>query len=147
MLCQDVAPAFAIFRVPGLMQDRAEQSYVQTRLFPKLRDEAKAHGMVLLTPGRSAPTSCFRACRSIRCDTLRSLNLWQSGPRSHLGGFTRAMGMHRCRCRSPTRARRTKDGKTDGFVAIPSAIFGFQWFSKQVYLPSCRSRRCTAARS
>src|SRR4051812_49315438 len=33
-VCQEVAPSFKVFRIPGLIQDRGEISYVLTRLLP-----------------------------------------------------------------------------------------------------------------
>jgi TRAP-type C4-dicarboxylate transport system substrate-binding protein len=30
--------------------------------------------------------------------------------------------------------RAYEDGRTDGFIAIPSAIFGYQWFTRRLYL-------------
>jgi TRAP-type C4-dicarboxylate transport system substrate-binding protein len=31
-------------------------------------------------------------------------------------------------------ARAFENGRTDGFIAIPSAVFGFQWFSRKLYM-------------
>lgn len=134
MLCQDVAPAFGIFRVPGLMQDRAEQSYVQTRLFPTLREQAKAHGMILLTIGSLGSDVVLSRVPIDSLETLRRLKLWVWDLDRTSVAFTRAMGMHPVPLPVTDAGKAYENGKTDGFLAIPSAIFGFQWFSKQVYL-------------
>jgi TRAP-type C4-dicarboxylate transport system substrate-binding protein len=44
------------------------------------------------------------------------------------------MGLHPVALPVGEAGRAYEEGKTDGFIAIPSAIFGFQWFSRRVYL-------------
>ena len=94
MLCQEVAPAFAVFRIPGLVQDRSEESYVQTRLFPTLREQARAHGMVLLTTGSLGTDVVLSRVPIDSMDTLRRLKLWQWDLDRTSVVFTRAMGLH-----------------------------------------------------
>jgi TRAP-type C4-dicarboxylate transport system substrate-binding protein len=134
MLCQDVSPAFSIFRVPGLMQDRAEQSYVQTRLFPTMREEARAHGMILLTTGSLGSDVVLSRVPIDSLETLKKLHLWMWDLDRTSVAFARAMGMHPVALPVGDAGKAYEEGKTDGFVAIPSAIFGFQWFSQRIYL-------------
>jgi TRAP-type C4-dicarboxylate transport system substrate-binding protein len=134
MLCQDVSPAFAVFRIPGLMQDRAEESYVQTRLFPTMREEARAHGMILLTTGSLGADVVLSRVPIDSLEALRKLRLWVWDLDRTQVAFTRAMGMQTIPMPVNDAGRAYEEGKTDGFVAIPSAIFGFQWFSRKVYL-------------
>jgi TRAP-type transport system periplasmic protein len=134
MLCQEVAPAFAIFRIPGLIQDRAEASYVQTRLFPTLREQARAHGMVLLTMGSLGSDVVLSRVPIDSLETLRSLKLWIWQLDQTSVEFARAMGLHPIALPVNEAGRAYEEGRTDGFIAIPSAIFGFQWFSRKVYL-------------
>jgi TRAP-type transport system periplasmic protein len=134
ILCQEVAPAFAIFRVPGLVQDRAEESYVQTRLLPTLRQQARAHGTVLLATGSLGTDVVLSRVPIDSLETLRKLRLWQWDLDQTSVAFTRAMGMHPVPMPVNDAGRAYEEGKTDGFIAIPSAIFGFQWFSRQVYM-------------
>jgi len=134
MLCQDVAPGFSIFRVPGLMQDRAEQGYVQTRLLPTLREEAHAHGMILLTTGSLGSDVVLSRVPIDSLETLKKLHLWIWDLDRTSVAFARAMGMHPVALPVGEAGKAYEEGKTDGFVAIPSAIFGFQWFSQRIYL-------------
>jgi TRAP-type C4-dicarboxylate transport system substrate-binding protein len=134
MLCQDVAPAFAVFRIPGLMQDRAEEAYVQTRLFPTLREEARAHGFILLTTGSLGADVVLSRVPIDSLETLRKLKLWVWELDKTSVAFTRAMGMQIVPLPVTDAGKAYEDAKSDGFVAIPSAIFGFQWFSRKVYL-------------
>jgi TRAP-type C4-dicarboxylate transport system substrate-binding protein len=134
MLCQDVAPAFAIFRIPGLVQDRNEESYVQTRLFPTLREQARAHGMVLLTTGSLGTDVVLSRVPIDSMDTLRKLRLWQWDLDRTSVALSRAMGIHSVPLPVVDAGKAYENGETDGFIAVPSAVFGFQWFSRQVYM-------------
>ncbi|MCU1276752.1 MAG: periplasmic C4-dicarboxylate binding protein DctP [bacterium] len=134
MLCQEVAPAFAVFRIPGLVQDRAEESYVQTRLLPTLRKQARANGMVLLTTGSLGTDVVLSRVPIDSLDGLRKLRIWQWDLDLTSIAFTRAIGMHPVPLPVTDAGRAYEEGKTDGFLAIPSAIFGFQWFSQRVYM-------------
>ena len=134
MLCQEVAPGFAVFRVPGLVQDRAESAYVSTRLFPKLREEARAHGMVLLNIGSLGTDVVLSRVPIDSMETLRKLKLWQWDLDRTSVSFTRAMGMSPVPMPVADAGRAYENGDTDGFIAVPSAVFGFQWFSRKLYL-------------
>ena len=134
MLCQEVAPAFAVFRIPGLVQDRSEEAYVQTRIFPTLREQARAHGMVLLTTGSLGTDVVLSRVPIDSMETLRRLKLWQWDLDRTSVAFTRAMGLHPVALPVTEAGKAYEDGQTEGFIAVPSAVFGFQWFSRQVYM-------------
>ena len=130
MLCQEIAPAFAVFRIPGLVQDRAEEGYVETRLFPTLREQARVHGMVLLALGLARQRRRVVA-RAHRLDgDAAPARLWQWELDQTSVAFARAMGLNVVPLPVGDAGRAYEDGRTDGFIAIPSAIFGFQWFSR-----------------
>ena len=134
ILCQEVAPAFAVFRIPGLVQDRAEESYVETRLLPTLREQARGNGMVLLATGSLGADVVLSRVPIDSFETLRKLRLWQWELDRTSVAFTQAMGMHPVPLPVSDAGRAYEEAKTDGFIAIPSAIFGYQWFSRRVYL-------------
>ncbi|HWE30189.1 MAG TPA: TRAP transporter substrate-binding protein DctP, partial [Polyangia bacterium] len=134
MLCQEVAPGYAVFRVAGLLQDRAESSYVMTRLFPMLREQARAHGMRLLTSGSLGSDVVLSRVPIDSMETLRSLKLWQWDLDQTSVALARAMGLHSVPLPVNDAGRAYEDGRTDGFIAIPSAIFGYQWFTRRLYL-------------
>lgn len=134
MLCQQVAPAYAIFRVAGLLQDYGESSYVMTRLFPLLREQARAHGMRLLTSGSLGSDVVLSRVPIDSMETLRSLKLWQWDLDSTSIAIARAMGIQSVPLPVVDAGPAYEQGRTDGFIAIPSAIFGFQWFTRRLYL-------------
>jgi TRAP-type C4-dicarboxylate transport system substrate-binding protein len=134
MLCQDVAPGFGVFRIAGLVQDRAEISYVQTRLFPTLREQARAHGMVLLTLGALGSDVVLSRVPIDSMETLRKLKLWQWDLDRTSVAMARAMGLTSVPLPVADAGKAYEDGVTDGFIAVPSAVFGYQWFSRKVYL-------------
>ena len=134
MLCQEVAPAFAVFRIPGLVQDRDEERYVQTRLFPTMREQARHNGMVLLTTGSLGNDVFLSRVPIDSMETLRKLRLWQWELDRTAVAFTRAMGMQPVTLPVNDAGKAYENGQTDGFIAVPSAVFGFQWFSRKVYM-------------
>ena len=111
MLCQDGrarrSPSFA-FR--GCLQDRAESSYVMTRLFPLLREQAAAHGMRLLTTGSLGSDVVLSRVPIDSMETLRSAQAVGLGSRSDVGrrGHARDGAATRCRCPSTKPGARTK---------------------------------------
>ena len=140
MLCQEVAPAFAVFRIPGLVQDRDEERYVQTRLFPTMREQARHNGMVLLTTGSLGNDVFLSRVPIDSMETLRKLRLWQWELDRTAVAFTRAMGMQPVTLPVNDAGKAYENGQTDGFIAVPSAVFGFQWFSRKVYMSAAAVR-------
>ncbi|HEX8950691.1 MAG TPA: TRAP transporter substrate-binding protein DctP [Polyangia bacterium] len=134
MLCQEVAPAFAVFRVPGLMQNRAEEAFVANRLLPTLQEQARAHGMVLLAMASMGSDVVLSNVPIDSLETLRKLHLWLWDLDRTLVTFAQAMGLHPVPLPVNDAGRAYEEGKTEGFIAIPSAVFGFQWFSRKLYL-------------
>ncbi|HEY2745758.1 MAG TPA: TRAP transporter substrate-binding protein DctP [Polyangia bacterium] len=132
--CQDVAPAFRVLRIPGLVTDRAEASFVANRLLPTMREQARAHGVVLLA---TAPLGRDVVVSRVPIDsfaTLRRLKLWQWDLEPAAVAFSRAMGLDIVPLPVAEAGSAYEAGRTDGFIAIPSAIFGFQWFARRLYL-------------
>ena len=134
MLCRQVAPAFAVLRVPGLVQNREEGAYVMTRLLPTLRAQARAHGMVLLTVANIGTDVVFSRVPVDSLETLRKLKLWQWALDNVAVRYSRAMGLHPVPLPITDAGRAYEAGETDGFIAVPTAVFGFQWFTRQLYL-------------
>ena len=134
IMCQNVAPSLRVMRIPGMIQDPGEGSFVLTRLFPTLRAEARARGFALLAftwLGRDvvlsrAPVDGMAA--------LRRLRLWQWSLEPALIAYSRAMGLDVVPLAIGDAGRAYEDGRIDGFVAIPAAILGFQWYARRMYL-------------
>ena len=134
MLCQELVPSFVIYRIPGLVQNRAEVNYVTTRLFPRMQKEARQHGMILLTTGSLGTDVVLSRVPIDSMEALRKLKLWQWDLDRTSVAFARAMGIQSVPLPVNEAGRAYEEGRTDGFIAIPSAIFGFQWFSRQLYM-------------
>jgi TRAP-type C4-dicarboxylate transport system substrate-binding protein len=133
-VCQEVAPSFRVFRIPGLIQDRGEINYVLTRLLPSLQAEARAHGTVLLASASMGRDVVLSRVPIDSMATLRRLELWQWDLESVTVAYSRAMGLHIVPLPVAAAGRAYEEGRTDGFIAIPTAIFGFQWFTQRLYL-------------
>jgi TRAP-type C4-dicarboxylate transport system substrate-binding protein len=134
ILCQNVAPSLRVMRIPGLIQDSNEGSFVLTRLLQTLRGEARARGFTLLAftwLGRDVVLS-RRPIDSM--DALRRLRLWQWSLEPALIAYSRAMGLDVVPLAIGDAGRAYEDGRIDGFVAIPAAILGFQWYARRMYL-------------
>jgi len=134
IMCQNVTPSLRVMRIPGLIQDSAEGSFVLTRLFSALRAEARARGFVLLAftwLGRDvvlsrAPIDSMQA--------LRRLRVWQWSLEPALIAYSRAMGLDVVPLAIGAAGRAYEEGQIDGYVAIPAAILGFQWYARRMYL-------------
>lgn len=133
-LCAEVAPSVRVFRIPGLVQDRGETRHVLTRLLPTMQEEARSHGMVLLTVVTIGRDMVLSREPITTMETLRRLRLWQWDLERTTIAYSRAMGLHIVPLPIADAGRAYEEGHTDGFIAAPTAAFGFQWFTKGLYL-------------
>jgi len=121
-------------RIPGLIQNPEEGVFVVSRLLSTIQAEARARGFVLLATtwlGRDVvlsrkPVDGF--------ETLERLKLWQWSLEPALIEYSRAMGLDIAPLPINDAARAYEDGRIDGYVAIPAAILGFQWYARRMYL-------------
>jgi TRAP-type C4-dicarboxylate transport system substrate-binding protein len=132
--CQQQSPSIAIFRIPGLITDRHEANHVLTRLMPTMREEARRHGMVLLSAALLGHDvlATRRPVESLA--DLKKLKLWQWDLDHAAVTYLRAMGLTIAAMPVGNAAAAYERGEIDGFVAIPSAIMAYQWFTKQLFL-------------
>jgi TRAP-type C4-dicarboxylate transport system substrate-binding protein len=134
MLCQRVMPSMRVLRMRGLFQSRDEALHVVNALGPTLRGEARAAGLEMMAfavlgvdvPFLSKPVSSLAE--------LSKLRLWQWDLDPVGIGSTRAFGLKVVPLPVGDAGRALEDGRIDGFVAIPSAILGFQWHVRAHYL-------------
>jgi TRAP-type C4-dicarboxylate transport system substrate-binding protein len=133
-MCQNVAPSLRVMRIPGLIQDFNEGSFVLTRLFPMLRGEARARGFVLLAFTWLGQDVVLSRAPIDSMEALRRLRLWQWSLEPALIAYSRAMGLSVVPLAIGEAGRAYEDGKIDGYVAIPAAILGFQWYARRMYL-------------
>jgi TRAP-type C4-dicarboxylate transport system substrate-binding protein len=134
IMCQNVAPSLRVMRIPGLIQDEDEGSFVLTRLFPTVQAEARARGFAMLAFTWLGRDVVLSRAPIDGLDALRRLRLWQWSLESALTAYSRAMGMNVVPLPIGDAGRAYEDGRIDGFVAIPAAILGFQWYARRMYL-------------
>jgi TRAP-type C4-dicarboxylate transport system substrate-binding protein len=101
---------------------------------PLLREQAAAHGMRLLTSGSLGSDVVLSRVPIDSIETLRKLKLWVWDLDQTTVAFSRAMGLDVVPLPVGEAGKAYEERRTDGFIAIPSAIFGFQWFTRQLYL-------------
>lgn len=133
-VCQEVAPAFLALRIPGLLMSRDEASYVANRLMPRFREQARAHGAVLLSIAPLGRDVVLSRTPIDSLEALRRLKLWQWDIEPATIAYSRAMGLQILPLPVGDAGQAYEAGKIDGFIAIPSAIFGFQWFARRIFL-------------
>lgn len=133
-VCQEVSQVFRVVRVPGLMLDRGEAAYVVNRMLPTIRDEARAHGVVLLAVADLGHDVVASRVPIDSLEALRRLKLWQWELEPVTIAYSRAMGLAVVPMPVADAGRAYEDGRIDGFIAIPSAIIAFQWFARRMYL-------------
>jgi TRAP-type C4-dicarboxylate transport system substrate-binding protein len=134
MLCQQVSPSYSVFRVPGVLLDRAEVNYILSRLRTALRQEARQHGMVLLGEAALGIDAVATRTPVRNLAELRKLKLWQWDIDKVSVAYLRAMGLQVVPLPVGEALRAYEEGRIDGFVAIPSAVFGYQWFAHHLAL-------------
>jgi TRAP-type C4-dicarboxylate transport system substrate-binding protein len=139
MLCEEIAPALKVLRLPGMFESRDEAREVVTHLLPTMESEARASGFLLLGAVGLGPDVFFTREPVRTLAELRRLRLWRWDVDT-VGILTaRDMGMRI----APTpvyEARRAYDsGALDGFMASPSSALAFQWWSSARYLTDLHS--------
>ena len=67
-------------------------------------------------------------------DALRRLRVWQWSLEPALIAYSRAMGLDVVPLAIGDAGRAYEDHRIDGYMAIPAAILGFQWYARRMYL-------------
>ncbi len=134
IMCQNVAPSLRVMRIPGLIHDPDEGSFVLTRLLPMLRAEARARGSVHLAFTWLGRDVVLSRAPIDGMEALRRMRVWQWSLEPALIAYSRAMGLDVVPLAIGDAGRAYEDGRIDGYVAIPAAILGFQWYARRMYL-------------
>lgn len=134
MLCQKVMPSMRILRVRGLFQTRNEALHVIRQLGSTLRAEADAAGLELMGSAVLGVDVPFLRKPVNSMAELARLKLWQWDLDPVGVASTRALGLQVVPLPVVEAGRAFQEGRIDGFVAIPSAILGFQWHEGAHYL-------------
>jgi TRAP-type transport system periplasmic protein len=134
MLCQTVMPSLRILRMRGLFQTRDEALHVMNALGTTLRGEARGNALELLAVAVLGVDVPFLRKPVSTLAELARLKLWQWDLDPVGVGSTRALGLQVVPLPVTEAGRAFEDGRVDGFVAIPSAILGFQWHERAHYI-------------
>jgi TRAP-type transport system periplasmic protein len=134
MLCQKIMPSMRILRMRGLFQTRDEALHVMNALGNGLRGEARTGGLELVGVAVLGVDVPFLRKPVSTLAELARLNLWQWDLDPVGVGSTRALGLKVVPLPVTEAGRAFEDGRIDGFVAIPSAILGFQWHERAHFI-------------
>jgi TRAP-type C4-dicarboxylate transport system substrate-binding protein len=138
MLCERIAPTMRALSVLGLFQTRQESAYVMTRMKPELDHEFAQAGFVnLAEAGLGAQVILSRAPVKSLAD-LRQGKFWIWDLDDVLRGQVTELGIGTVPAGLDAAARAYDEGRTDGFIAIPSAALAFQWSTQAQYISDLR---------
>jgi TRAP-type C4-dicarboxylate transport system substrate-binding protein len=138
MLCQRAMPSMGLFRVRGLFQSRDEASFVLSALGATFREEAKRAGLVFLGSAILGNDVPFLRSPVNSLADLQKVKLWQWDLDTIGVASMRASGLSIVPLPVEEAGRAFLEGRVDGFVAIPSAILGFQWHAHTHFLLDLR---------
>jgi TRAP-type C4-dicarboxylate transport system substrate-binding protein len=137
ILCGQVTPSILVEWLPGLIQTRDEAASVTQALRPDLEREAAEHGYRLLATSSMGPIVIFSRTpvRDMAGLKATKLWLWDLGlMKSAVAEFASSIGLQLIPTPIDGAARAYEEGRTDGFLAIPSAALAFQWSTQARYV-------------
>jgi TRAP-type transport system periplasmic protein len=134
MFCQQAAPSMRILRVQGVFNDRDEAAYISRKLRDTIDAEMKANGFINLgTVGLGSDSVLVRSPVTT-LDELRKQRLWLWDLDEVGIQMSRGIGLQVVTLPVEQAAQGFDDKQTDGFIAIPTAVLGFQWYTRARYL-------------
>jgi TRAP-type C4-dicarboxylate transport system substrate-binding protein len=133
-LCVGLAPSMRITRLIGLFQDRAESAYVLGRLKPVLDEEFKKSGFTNLWEAGLGPEVLFTRAPVRSMADLQRIKLWIWDLDDVYGAGLKAIGIPTIALPLDAAARAYDDGRSDGFLTLPTAALAFQWSSQARYV-------------
>jgi TRAP-type C4-dicarboxylate transport system substrate-binding protein len=139
MICERLAPSMRIQGLAGVFQSRDEAAYVMERLRPTLADETRHQGFELVIVSGLGPEVLFTRTPVRSLSDLRRLKLWIWSADEVGLAVARAMGLTVVPTELAAAAQAYDDGRSDGFIAIPSAALAFQWSAQARYITDLRA--------
>jgi len=122
----------------GVFQSRDEAAYVMGAIHETIESEAQRAGFAVLITTGLGPEVIFTRAPVRSLAELRKLKLWRWGADDIGIAVSKAMGMNTVATDVSQAARAYDDGRTDGFVAIPTAALAFQWSAQARYITDLR---------
>ena len=133
MLCAQAAPAMRILRIPGLVQDRKQATYLIGRLRPTADAQFRKAGYVNLAYTLLGPSVLFTRQPIRTWDELKRLSLWRWDLDEVSNAMLRGAGLQIVALPLERAGSAYDDKRIDGFSALPAAALAFQWSAQARY--------------
>jgi TRAP-type transport system periplasmic protein len=137
-LCTKLAPSLKVARVVGVFQTRDENTYVLSRLKPKLDAEFLKAGFINFGVAGLGSELLFTRDPVANLETLKKLRLWVWASDDVLPPQAKAMGLLVVQTPLEEAGRAFEARKVDGFITIPTAALAFQWTTQVRWLTNLR---------
>ncbi len=138
MMCMALSPSMRVLRLLGLFQSREEASYVLGRLRGTIDKEFAAAGFQNLGEASLGSDLMFTRAPVDSLAALRKTRLWFWDLDEPMRAQLAAMGVPAVGMPVEEAGRAFEDKRTDGFLAVPTAVLAFQWSAGTRYLSELR---------
>lgn len=137
--CERLGPSLKVTRIVGLFQDRDETRHVIARLRPTLDAEFDQRGFVNLGVSGFGNAILFTRTPVRSMAELRQGKyfIWELD--DVWVKLLPEMGVHAVPLPVSEAARAYDEGRTDGFIVIPSGALAFQWSTRAKYYSDLRA--------
>ena len=125
--CELLAPSLRVVRIPGLIRDRAELSYVLGRLQPRIERELADRSMTALAVIGFGAVMAFTRTPVHRFEELMRMPMWVWDRDDVWIHLLRAGGLNLVPLPIDQAARAYEDKRIDGFFSVPGSALVFQW--------------------
>ena len=138
MMCMTLSPSMRVLRLLGLFQSRDEASYVLGRLRGTIDREFAASGYHNMGEASLGSDMMFTRAPVMSLADLRKTRLWFWDLDEPMRQQLHAIGVPAVGLPVEDAARAFEDHRTDGFLAVPTAVLAFQWSAGTGYLSALR---------
>ena len=133
MLCTRAAPALRILRIPGLVQDRHQATYLVGRLRATADAQFRKAGYVNLAYTLLGSSVLFTRQPIRTWDELTRISLWRWDLDEVSNAILRGAGLRIVALPLEQAGAAYDDKRIDGFSALPAAALAFQWSAQARY--------------
>jgi TRAP-type C4-dicarboxylate transport system substrate-binding protein len=134
MMCMALSPSMRVLRLLGLFQSREEASYALGRLRDTIDKEFAAAGFHNVGEATLGSDMMFTRQPIASLADLKRTRLWYWDLDDAMREQLKAMGVPAVGTPVEEAARAFEDHRTDGFLAVPTAVLAFQWSAGTRYL-------------
>ena len=134
MMCMALSPSMRVLRLLGLFQSREEASYALGRLRDTIDKEFAANGFHNVGEATLGSDMMFTRQPITSLADLKRTRLWFWDLDEPMREQLKAMGVPAVATPVEEAARAFEDHRTDGFLAVPTAVLAFQWSAGTRYL-------------